>query len=156
MSTTGQELASLYRRELDHLADEIAAFGSEADLWATAGAQKNAAGTLALHTAGGLMHFIGATLGGSGYVRDRAREFAEREVSRDELLRRIHECRDTVVPILETLDDAALGRPMPGTLPPFMQGATVRAFLLHLLWHLGWHLGHVYYLRLGSAARASA
>jgi hypothetical protein len=155
MSMLGRELAQLYGRELDHLAEEIAAIPDEG-LWSTTGAQKNAPGTLALHTVGGLMHFVGAAIGGSGYVRDREREFSERAVPRDELMRRIRACRDTVVPILEGLDDDALERPMPGPLPPFMQGATVRAFLMHLLWHLGWHLGHVYYHRLGSPGRTPA
>lgn len=149
MATLGHDLANLYRRELDHLADEIAAYRSDAALWTTRGAQKNAPGTLALHAVGGLSHFIGAVLGGSGYVRDRDREFGERGVSRDELVRRIRACRETVIPVLERLDDAVLEAPMPGAVPPAMQGATARAFLLHLLWHLGWHLGHVYYHRLG-------
>ncbi|MGD8277299.1 MAG: DinB family protein [Gemmatimonadota bacterium] len=151
MGTFGQDFAILFGRELDHLAEEVAAYRSDADLWSTMGAQKNPPGTLALHTAGGLMAMIGTALGGTGYVRDRDREFSERDVSRDEVVSRVRECRDTIVPILAGLDDATLAAPHPGRVPPHMQGVTTHAFLLHLLWHVGWHLGHIYYHRLGLA-----
>ena len=81
-STMGQDLANIYGRELDRLADEITAYENDTDLWTTMGAQKNPPGSLALHTVGALMHFISGALGGSGYVRDRDREFSERDVPR--------------------------------------------------------------------------
>ena len=151
MNTLGQDLAHLYGRELDRLADEIAAYGSEADVWSTRGEQKNSPGTLALHVVGGLMHYIGATLGDSGYVRDRDREFRERDVPRDHIVRRIQECRDVCVPVLEGLDEVVLHGPWSGELPPQLGDLTTRGFLIHLLWHLGWHTGQVYYHRLGVA-----
>jgi len=156
MSSLGQEFANLYRRELDRLADEISAYDSDADLWSTIGAQKNPAGTLALHTVGALLSMIGASLGGTGYVRDRDREFSERGTPKDEIVRRIHECRDVVVPILEALDDATLSGTHPGRVPARMEGATTRSFLAHLLWHTGWHLGQVNYHRQAIAAAPSA
>lgn len=156
MSTMGQDFANIYGRELDRLAEEVAAYENDADLWSTSGGQKNSPGNLSLHTVGTLMHFIGGGLGASGYVRDRDREFSERDVPRAEIVRRIRECRDTVVPVLEGLEDAALGGAHPGEVPARLQGITTRAFLLHLLWHVGWHLGHVYYHRLGLADTGSA
>ena len=152
----GQDLAKIYGRELDRLANEIAAYPTDAGLWSTRGAQKNSPGVLALHTVGGLMAFIGAGLGGSNYVRDRDREFSERDVPRDEVVRRIRECRDLVVPILEGLDDAVMGDGYPGNAPPALKGITTQGFLMHLLWHVGWHTGHVYYHRLGMAEPASS
>ena len=154
-STMGQDLANIYGRELDRLADEITAYENDTDLWTTMGAQKNPPGSLALHTVGALMHFISGALGGSGYVRDRDREFSERDVPRAEVVRRIRDCRDTVVPVLDGLGDTVLGGAYPGVVPANLQGITTRAFLLHLLWHLGWHLGHVYYHRLGLAESGS-
>lgn len=156
MGSMGQDLANLYGRELDRLADEVAAYENETDLWSTIGAQKNAPGTLALHVVGGLLSMIGAALGGTGYVRDRDREFSERDVPRDEILRRIRDCRDTVVPVLAGLDDTTLASPHPGNVPARFQGITTRAFLMHMLWHIGWHTGHVYYHRLGIAGPESA
>jgi hypothetical protein len=149
MTTLGQDFAKIYSRELDRLANEVAAYPSDGDLWSTTGAQKNMPGNLALHVAGGLTWFVGAELGKSGYVRDREREFSDRGLPRDEVARRIRECRDTIVPVLEKLSDEHLAAPYPGTLPPVFAGMTTRQFLLQLLWHLGWHAGHVYYHRLG-------
>lgn len=149
MTSLGQDLARLFDRELSHLADEIAAYRSDADLWSTAGSQKNPPGTLAIHVAGGLEHFIGAALGGSGYVRDRDAEFTEHGLSRTAVVERVQACRARIVPILEDLDDHVLDRPFPVPVPQDLREAPARRFLLHLLWHLGWHLGHVYYHRLG-------
>ena len=149
MSRHAQELATLFARELDRLANEIAAYPSDEALWSTAGAQRNAPGTLGIHVVGGLSTFIGAALGGTGYVRDRDREFSERDVPRDEVVRRIRACSDVVVPVLKNLDDEALDGTFPGPLPGQMQGSSTRAFLLFLAWHLGWHTGQVYYHRLG-------
>ena len=156
MSTMGQDFANIYGRELDRLAEEVAAYENDSDLWSTSGGQKNPPGNLALHTAGTLMHFVGAGLGASGYVRDRDREFGERDVPRTEIVRRIRECRDTIVPVLEGLEDDAMDRAHPGEVPARLQGITMRAFLLHLLWHVGWHQGHIYYHRLGLADTGSA
>jgi len=149
MSQHAQELARLFGRELDRLATEIAAYPSDEALWSTVGAQKNAPGTLGIHVAGGLSTFIGRALGGTAYVRDRDREFSERDLPREEVVRRIRECSDVVVPILADLDDERLEGTYPGGLPPQMEGASTHGFLLHLLWHLGWHTGQVYYHRLG-------
>lgn len=156
MSTMGQDFANIYGRELDRLVEEVLAYQNDSDLWSTSGAQKNSAGNLALHTAGTLMHFIGVGLGASGYIRDRDGEFSARDLPRDEVVRRIRECRDTVVPVLEGLDDDAMDTTNPGEVPARLQGITMRAFLLHLLWHVGWHLGHVYYHRMGLIEAESA
>lgn len=145
----GRDFAHIFARELDRLAGEIDAYQNEADLWRTSGSQKNPPGTLALHTVGGLLSMIGAALGGTGYVRDRDREFRERDVPRAEVVRRIRECRDIVVPVLESVDEATLEGAHPGKVPEHLKGITTRAFLLHLLWHVGWHQGHIYYHRLG-------
>lgn len=144
----GADMAKLFGRELDRLATEIDAYESEQHLWQTLGAQKNPPGTLALHLVGNLLHYIGAELGGSGYVRDRDAEFGDRDVPRGDLLRRISDCRSTVTAVLEDLDDDRLGDRYPGELPEHLAGATTRGWLLHLLWHMGWHLGHIYYHRL--------
>lgn len=149
MTSAGSEIASLYRRELDRLADQIAAYESDAALWSVRGSQKNPPGALALHIVGGLLAMIGATLGGTGYVRDRDGEFSGRDVPVGEVVRRIRECRDTIIPIVEGLGDDVLSREQPGPVPPHMQGATTRAFLVHLLWHLGWHQGQISYHALG-------
>lgn len=147
----GQDVAAIFGRELDRLANEIAAYPADADIWATVGGQKNPPGVLALHTVGGLLAFIGAGLGHSDYVRDRDREFSERDVPRDEVIRRVRDCRDVVVSVLEGLNDDVMGDSYPGSPPAALKGISTQGFLMHLLWHVGWHTGQVYYHRLGIA-----
>jgi len=148
MSEEGRELATILGRELGHAAEEIGAYRDEKNLWVTVGAQRNAPGTLALHLAGNLLHYVGAVLGGTGYVRDRPAEFGERDVPRAELLRRLTECRQTAERTLGGVEADVLAAPYPGELPPALAGMTTRAFLVHLIWHLGWHTGQIYYHRL--------
>jgi hypothetical protein len=151
-ASLGADLAAVFGRELDRVRDEIEAYEDEAALWRAQGAQKNAPGTLVLHIVGNLMHYIGAELGGTGYVRDRVAEFEDRDVPRSELLECVAECREVIVPVLEAVGDERMGATYPGVLPTHMAGVTTRAFLIHLTWHLGWHLGHIYYHRLALAS----
>src|SRR5689334_19823560 len=52
----------------------------------------NSVGHLVLHLAGNLNHFVGGQLGGTGYIRDREREFTETQVpSKAEALRKLDE-----------------------------------------------------------------
>jgi uncharacterized damage-inducible protein DinB len=147
-SGEGHDFSDLVARELDRLAREIEAYDDEAELWVVRGAQKNSAGTLALHVCGFLHHFIGAALGQNGYLRDRPAEFSDR-VSRAELLERIEHCSRVVTGVLDELDIEVLEAEYPGEAPARMAGIRTRPFLVHLVWHLGWHLGHIYYHRLG-------
>ncbi len=149
MSSTGNDLGRIIARELDRVAEEISAYREEGNLWVTQGAQLNAPGTLALHLAGNLLHYVGAGLGETGYVRDRHAEFNDRDVPRAELIRHLHEARDVVVRVLsamdeEAFDDGGFSVELPG---PYAD-MSVRGFLIHLTWHLGWHQGQIYYHRL--------
>src|SRR3989442_9068567 len=82
-------IAAILRRDLGALRREIEAYADDRDLWRVAPGISNCAGTLALHLAGNIQFFIGAVLGGTGYVRDRDAEFARRDIPRAELLREI-------------------------------------------------------------------
>ncbi len=149
MSSTGKDLGQVIARELDRVAEEISAYRDERNLWVTQGAQLNAPGTLALHLAGNLLHYIGAGLGDTGYVRDRHAEFNDRDVPRNELVRRLHEARDVTVRVLSSLDEATFDSGgFSVELPEPYADMSVRGFLVHLVWHLGWHEGQIYYHRL--------
>src|SRR3954468_4108577 len=66
--------------ELEQLRDAVKEQAkplSEADFWRKPLEPGNSVGHLVLHLTGNLNHFVGAQLGGSGYVRDREREFTE-------------------------------------------------------------------------------
>ena len=79
-------LAKFYERDIRKLIEEINLFSNEEDLWRTQGSVKNASGNLVLHIVGGLNYLIGATLGQTGYVRDRDQEFIRKDVERKVLV----------------------------------------------------------------------
>jgi hypothetical protein len=157
--TAGKEFALIVGRELDRLSELVASYRDPASLWRVTGAAQNPPGTLALHLAGNLEHYVGAVLGGTGYVRDRDAEFADREVPKEEILRRIASAKRAATSTLERLDDETLGQMYPASTGAGEMGGigegTTRHFLVHLTWHLGWHLGQIYYHRQLLAEQAA-
>jgi len=138
-------LVNLYERDLRQLRREIESYRSDGDLWQVEREIKNSGGNLALHLIGNLNHFIGATLGGSGYVRDRDTEFATKDVSRDDLLRMIDETIKVVSRALSSLDDEDLASDFPTRV--FDRTDSTAWMLTHLLSHLNYHLGQINYHR---------
>jgi len=138
-------IRKLMLRELGTLERELALFPDDESVWRTLPGVTNSAGTLALHLAGNLQHYLGAVLGGSGYVRDREREFAARGLGRDELGREIARARAAVERVLPALDDAALSRQYPEAVGG--RRLATGLFLQHLAVHLAFHLGQLGYLR---------
>src|SRR5215470_10269015 len=78
VSELGPNLALLLVRELQTFERELDLFAEEAAIWTAAPPLSNSAANLALHVAGNLQYFVGTVLGGTGYVRDREREFSRR------------------------------------------------------------------------------
>jgi hypothetical protein len=142
---TPSDLRTLLLRDLASLRQELEAYPEEAQLWATPPGISNSAGTLALHCAGNLQHFIGSCLGGTDFVRDRDGEFQRRGVSRTELIAGLEAAGEVVGRVLEGLDPARLEEPFPFD----FKGRAIPAhrFLLHLATHLAYHLGQVDYHR---------
>lgn len=143
-------LIELYGRDLEKLKTEIELYSNEADLWKTSGEIANSGGNLTLHLIGNLKHFIGAVLGGSGFVRDRDAEFSTDGVSRDELLVEMDAASSVVKTTLEKLTDEDLAKTYP--IEVFGHPMTTEFFLIHLTTHLSYHLGQInYHRRLLSA-----
>lgn len=138
-------LIQLYERDLDKLKAEIGMYSDEADLWKTSGEITNSAGNLTLHLIGNLKHFIGAVLGGSGFVRDRDAEFSIGGVLPSELLAEIEATSSVVKSTLEKLNDADLAKTYP--IEVFGHPMTTEFFLVHLATHLNYHLGQINYHR---------
>lgn len=137
--------ADLLDRDLRLLHNEIAAFREEDHLWQTTGAISNSAGNLCLHLTGSLIHFIGATLGNSGFVRDRPGEFANKNVPRADMLRELELTRSACVEIFSSMPDGSLEALFPRK---FMEkDVTTAWFITHILTHINYHLGQVNYLR---------
>ena len=149
---SADQIATILVRDLKGLKRELEAFHDERHIWRTAPGITNSAGTLTLHLAGNLRHFVGAQLGRDGYVRDRDAEFARRDVSRADLLREVDAAIAAIEKTVPSLSDQDLARPFP--IP--VGGVTVGTgdFLMHLATHLAYHLGQLDYLRRFSTGEA--
>ena len=139
------DLRCLLVRELEGFRREVALFPTDELLWRCAPGVTNPAGNLALHVAGNLRHFVGASLGSTGYVRNRDAEFSTRSGTRGHLDVELQAAIGAVMTTLAGLDDAALQQPMPGA--PNAMVVRTGMFLLHLVAHTAFHLGQVGYLR---------
>ncbi|MBL7805407.1 MAG: DinB family protein [Saprospiraceae bacterium] len=138
-------LTELFVRDLEKLKSEIQQYRDENALWVTGGEIANSAGNLCLHLVGNLNHFIGATLGYTGYVRQRELEFSQKNVPRQELLDAVEQTIDTVRESLGKLTEADLHERFP--LEKHGQVVTTGYMLLHLQTHLNYHLGQINYHR---------
>ncbi len=139
------DVRRILTRELEALAREVELFPDDDSLWRTLPGVANSAGNLALHACGNLSHFVGAVLGGTGYVRDRPAEFATRAGRREDVARRLRETAEVVGKALSRLPESALADPYPE--PHDGVQLPVGRFLLHLCVHLAFHLGQAGYLR---------
>ena len=145
MSDTTNDIARLLVRELEGFKRELELFPDDESVWRTVPGVTNSAGNLALHVAGGLQHFVGATLGGTSYVRNREAEFGRRSGTRAELMSEINAAIKVVQDVLSRLPAGALDRQF----PELLMGRTIRTglFLHHLCAHAAFHLGQAGYLR---------
>lgn len=136
---------ALILRELRALDREIAAYPDDESVWQTRPGVANSAGTLALHMAGNLRHFIGATLTNSGYVRDRAAEFGARDLTRSELRAIVA----TAISELETAFEKVTDEQLAAEFPILVAERRLNTgqFLMHLAVHLSYHLGQLDYHR---------
>lgn len=138
-------LAEIYERDLDKLRTEITSYENEADLWKAADGISNPAGNLCLHLTGNLKHFFGATLGATGFVRDRDAEFADKNVPRSEMLADVDATKNIVLSTIAGLTEEDLDKPYP--IEVFGHPMTTGYFLTHLATHFNYHLGQINYHR---------
>jgi hypothetical protein len=130
---------------LEVLRDEINAVNADGKLWKTQGDIINPPGTLALHLAGNIQHFIGAQLGKTGYVRKRDYEFNARDLKLEELLAEINAARDAIIDTFNKIPDAGLASKYP--IEFLGQKRTTTEVLFILYGHMQYHLGQINYLR---------
>lgn len=144
-SELGDSIKVVMLRELRALDREIAAYPDDESVWRAPPGITNSAGTLALHMAGNLRHFIGHALAGSNYIRDRDAEFSTRNLSRDELHAIVATAIEELDDAFEKITDDQLASEFP--LPIFEQRFNAGGYLIHLAVHLSYHLGQIDYHR---------
>nr|WP_321244259.1 DinB family protein [uncultured Psychroserpens sp.] len=142
---TTEALIKLFRRDLNKLKEEINAYQNEKNLWISNDMISNSAGNLSLHLVGNLNHFIGATLGDSGYVRQRELEFSLKDVPRAELMTQIDDTIISVESVINKLSEADLQKEYKRRVSEDYM--TTEFFLVYLTMHLAYHLGQINYHR---------
>lgn len=140
-----QSLVHLLRRELGAARRELQAYSDETVIWAPVPGIPTSAGVLTRHIAGNLQHYVGAVLGGSGYVRDREAEFGDPPWPRSRLIAELRSTEDTVTRVLPSLTQEQLAGRYPE--PVARHALETADFLIHLAVHCGFHLGQIGYHR---------
>ena len=138
-------LVELFRRDLAKLSGEISLYGSEEAIWRLDSQIANSAGTLCLHLIGNLNAYIGAVLGNTGYIRNRALEFEQRNIPSEQLLDAIDKTAEMIEQVLSSISTSELEAEFP--IQVFGYSMKTDFFLIHLFGHLSYYLGQINYHR---------
>jgi hypothetical protein len=144
------DLASLtaaeFARYFEHMAarvDRAVRSVSAEALWTRPFPFGNSIGHLVLHLTGNLNYYIGAMIAGSGYVREREKEFTDSgRPSPDEVLNRFHTAVAMVVRTLHAQDDLGFQVPVEHEIPI---KSRLGLFLVCAS-HMNNHIGQMSYL----------
>lgn len=139
------DFASLFRRDLSRLINQVKAFPNREMLWAVLPGITNSGGTLALHLEGNLREYIGRQLGGEEFARNREQEFVSAKLDTDEIVARIEMLRTSIPRILESISNERMKERYPEDV--LNAPLSVEDFIAHLYGHLNWHLGQIDSLR---------
>jgi hypothetical protein len=133
-------------RELEELHDSVRELVKDVtpeQFWRKPIDPGNSIGHLVLHLTGNLKHFIGGQLGGTGYVRDREREFTEgAPPTKDAALAGL----DEAVGIFRKVVSGLSAEKLASAHPEPRLGSVLKG-LVHLVAHFALHRGQMSYLK---------
>jgi uncharacterized damage-inducible protein DinB len=137
-----QELTRYFKHLASRVERAVRALPKE-KLWVKPYPYGNSVGHLLLHLTGNLNHYIGSGIAGSGYERDRAKEFTDAAgYPAEDVLRNFLKAIDMVVATIEKQDDESLLAPAPHETPI----QTRFGLIVVCLAHLNNHIGQISYL----------
>lgn len=141
--TAASSLAARYAK-LAGVVRELAAPLSEEQFWGKPFSFGNSFGHLALHLTGNLNYYIGAQIAGTGYVRDRPREFAEAaRPSKEEVMKNFDDAVEMVVRTIRSQS----AEEWPAAYTATGSDAKTRLeMVLQCATHLHHHIGQMMYL----------
>ena len=141
--TIASSLATRYTR-LAGWVRELAAPLSEDQFWTKPFAFGNSFGNLVLHLTGNLNYYIGAQIAGTGYVRDRPREFSEASrTTKAEALKKFDDAAEMVVRTIRSQSPEDWSTPYSAT---GVDAKTRFEIVLQCATHLHHHMGQMMYL----------
>jgi uncharacterized damage-inducible protein DinB len=138
-------LKKLFLREVSTLERELDLYPDDASVWKVIPGLPNSAGNLILHLCGNLQHFIGTTLGQTGYVRNREAEFSSSNISRAVLKQELSKTRESLEHTFSQLKAGQLEQIYPLAIGGVQLSTELT--LLHLSNHLAYHSGQIDYHR---------
>ncbi|MFN0275176.1 MAG: DUF1572 family protein [Chitinophagales bacterium] len=139
-----QTIKEIYLKNYDSLISEIQQYKNEEDIWKLADGISNSAGNLILHLNGNLNLFIGTVLGNTGYIRDRDREFSDKNVRKEKLLSDSLATKQMIEQVLSLIPETDAEKNYPSD--KFADKSTAFA-LMYFLAHFNYHLGQINYHR---------
>lgn len=135
----------LYIIQLDALSNEISLYKIEDNIWKLEGSIANTPGNLCLHICGNLNYFLWNLIGNSGYVRNRDKEFSEKNISRKNLLELIEKTKENLNDMFSKISSEDFKRIYPDD--KFGENSTYAFVFARLISHLSYHLGQINYHR---------
>ncbi|HEV8513823.1 MAG TPA: DUF1572 family protein [Cyclobacteriaceae bacterium] len=143
--TLVDELRKVFLKDLQKLKEEIGLYKSESNIWKIEKNIANSAGNLCLHLVGNLNTYFGATIGKTGYIRNRDLEFSQKGVPQKELVTMVENTITMLDKVMKSMADEELEEEYP--LLVLKEKTSTGYFLFHLSSHLGYHLGQINYHR---------
>jgi uncharacterized damage-inducible protein DinB len=143
-SVVQSSLAEYYRM-IQSSVHELTAPLSAEQIWTRPYRYGNSIGNLILHLTGNFNYYIGAQIGGTGYVRQRALEFSSTGKPKDELLRDFDNAVEIVVATLAKQSDDDWAEPYFGELES--EAKTRFNAVLRCAGHAYHHVGQMIYLQ---------
>lgn len=138
-------LKTLFNRDLTKLKSEIELYENENKIWFVEKGITNSAGNLTLHLIGNLNTYIGAEIGKTNYIRNRALEFSQKDIPKKELIKSIEEAIIMIENALDKVTEEDLKKEYPVLV--FDKKTSTEYLLIHLSTHLAYHLGQINYHR---------
>ena len=141
--TISTSLAARYTK-MSGWVQELSAPLSDEQFWAKPFPFGNSFGHLVLHLTGNLNYYIGAQIAGTGYVRDRPKEFTEASrPSKQEVLKRFDDAVEMVVRTIRSQSAEDWSKPYSGI---GSDAKTRFDMVLQSATHMHHHVGQMMYL----------
>ena len=140
-----EAIKTIFNRDLNALKKEIASYKNEAVIWHTERNISNSAGNLCLHLIGNVNHFFGATLGNTGYMRNRDAEFNDKNISAADLISQIDAAIKMMDDVLSSIRPEQLQQEYPLMLMD--KKHSMEFVLIFMATHFSYHLGQINYHR---------
>ncbi len=138
-------LSEKFETGIEKVIAELNGYDNENHIWLCPDGISNSSGSLALHIAGNMQHFIGTVLGNTGYERKRDLEFSRRDVPRKKLIEELKSTKTAVANTLLNLTGQQIDSDYPLLFPDKV--VSTHFILIHLAAHLNYHLGQINYHR---------